>query len=413
MNKIKSILKNNKKLFSFIGLSYFDKMVIFLLPLIVLSLFKDKTVYVNIEYIYSLVVIIVPFLDLGLSGYFFYAYRNNDSFRQVIADVVKLFHVIYLGVFVIGLFLILIHYFVFPFENHIVYIVFRSIFILTFAFLTSYYRLVNKPQKALFVTLSANFISLSFLLVFFFLGVDFNLWFIFIGQIIFCVYYFVKVLIRVISRWVKTYQPFSKLGLIKKSLLFSWPNIIQVFILMYIANYGKINALENMSIDDGVLLSLSQRFSMLIQLTHSAILGFLMKDIFVTGDLLSIKKSILFKYVFLLFSAVIAVAVIVVGYFYIFGNTYEVGFLLLNLSLIVGYTFLWCVYSYFEIYYSRENKNTIKMYLAIINGIIFITIFNMLSYDYIVRITLAMFVSTLITLLISIIILKKRNYKLV
>jgi hypothetical protein len=388
-------------------------MVIFLLPLIVLSLFKDKSVYVNIEYIYSLVVIIVPFLDLGLSGYFFYAYRNNDSFRKVIADVIKLFHVIYLGVFSLGFFLILIHYFVFPFEEHIVYVVFRSIFILTFTFLTSYYRLVNKPQKALFVTLSANFISLSFLLVFFFLGEDFNLWFIFIGQIIFCVFYFFKVLIRVITKWVKTYQPFSKLGLIKKSVLFSWPNIIQVFILMYIANYGKINAIENMSVDNAVLLSLSQRFSMLIQLTHSAILGFLMKDIFVKGDVLSIKKSILFKYLFLLFSAVIAVAVVVIGYFYIFGNSYDIGFLLLNISLIVGYTFLWCVYSYFEVYYSRENKNTIKMYLAIINGIIFITIFNLLPYDYIVRITLSMFVSTLITLLISIIILKKRKYKLV
>lgn len=388
-------------------------MVIFLLPLIVLSLFKDKSVYVNIEYIYSLVVVVVPFLDLGLSGYFFYAYRNNDSFRKVIADVIKLFHIIYIGAFVLGVALIFFHFFIFPFEKHIIYIVFRSIFILTFTFLTSYYRLVNKPQKALFVTLSANFISLSFLLVFFLMGEGFSLWFIFIGQIIFCVFYFFKVLYRVITKWVKTYQPFSKFELIKKSILFSWPNIIQVFILMYIANYGKINAIENMSVDNGVLLSLSQRFSMLIQLTHSAILGFLMKDIFVKGDVLSIKKSILFKYLFLLFSAVIAVAVVVIGYFYMFGNSYDVGFLLLNISLIVGYTFLWCVYSYFEVYYSRENKNTIKMYLAIINGIIFITIFNLLPYDYIVRITLSMFVSTLITLLISIIILKKRNYKLV
>ena len=413
MSKIKSILKNNKKLFSFIGLSYFDKMVIFLFPLIVLSLFKDKTVYVKIEYIYSLVVVIIPFLDLGLSGYFFYAYRNNDSFRKVIAEVIKMFHFIYLATFAFGLLLIFIHYFVYPFEEHIVYVVFRSIFMLTFIFLTSYYRLINKPQKALFVTLFANFISLSFLLGFFFLEQEFSLWLIFIGQIIFCVLYFVKVLFRVVSKWVKSYKPFSKWGLIKKSLLFSWPNIIQVFILMYIANYGKINEFGNMNVDNAFLLSLSLRFSMLIQLTHSSILGFLMKDIFVSGDLLSIKKSILLKYLALLASAVVVVAVVVLGYFYIFGNDFSIGFLVLNIGLIVGYVFLWCVYSYFEVYYSRENKNIIKLYLAIINGIIFITIFNLLTYDYIVRITLAMFVSTLITLLISIIILEKRNYKLV
>lgn len=413
MSKIKSILKNNKKLFSFIGLSYFDKIVIFLLPLIVLSLFEDKTVYINIEYIYSLVVVIVPFLDLGLSGYFFYAYRNNDSFRKVIADVIKLFHFIYLGVFIIGIGLIGVHYFVFPFEKHIIYVVFRSIFILTFTFLTSYYRLINKPQKALFVTLFANFISLSFLLSFFFFGEDFSLWLIFIGQIIFCVFYFIKVLVRMIRKWVKSYQPFSKVGLIKKSILFSWPNIIQVFILMYVASYGKINAIENMTVDNGVLLSLSQRFSMLIHLTHSAVLGFLVKDIFVSKDLFAIKKSILYKYLSLVFSAVIAVVIIIVGYFYLYENVYGIRFLLLNISLVVGYTFMWCVLSYTEIFYGRENKNIIKLYLAIINGIIFITIFNILNYDYIVRITLAMFVSTLITLLISIIILKKRKYKLV
>ena len=52
-------------------LSYCDKAVIFLLPILVLQVFKDQTVYLSIEYIYSVTIVIIPFLDLGLVGYFF------------------------------------------------------------------------------------------------------------------------------------------------------------------------------------------------------------------------------------------------------------------------------------------------------------------------------------------------------
>jgi O-antigen/teichoic acid export membrane protein len=413
LKKAIAIYKNNKSLFSFIGLSYFDKAVIFILPLAVLSLFKDKSVYVSIEYIYSIVVVVVPFLDLGLGGYFFYAYRNNDNHRKVVSEILKTFHLIYIGVLLVGLGLILIHYFVYPFEEYIVYVVSRSIFILAFTFLTSYYRLINKPHKALFITISSNIISLVFLLFFFVSESDFSLWLVFIGQILFCIIYFFKVLKRIVFKWVKSYESFHIVEMLKKSILFSWPTIIQVFILMYVGNYGKINALEMLSIDDGVLLSLTQRFSMLIQLTHGAIIGYLMKEIFVSGELLNINRKVFLKYFGLLLVSVIMVVLIITGFMYFNGTSYETGFLIQIIGLLVGYTFFWCIFSYFEIYYSRENKNIIKMYLAIFNGIVFILIFNILDNAYLERITLSMFVSTLLTLIVSLIILKKRNYKLI
>ncbi len=412
MKKASEIYKNNKGLFSFIGLSYFDKMVIFLLPLAVLTLFEDKTVYVNIEYIYSIVVVAVPFLDLGLGGYFFYAYRNNDRPREVVSSLLKTFHIIYIAVFVIGLCLIGIHYFIYPYEDHIVYIVFRSVFILTFTFLTSYYRLVNKPQKALFVTIFANILSLSFLFFYFFSGSEFSLWLVFIGQIIFCIAYFFRILKRIAVKWVRSYKELEVVNILRKSILFSWPTILQVFILMYVGNYGKINALEKLSVDEGVLLSLAQRFSMLIQLTHGAIIGFLMKELFISGDLLVIQRGVFLKYIGLLMTSVLGVVCIIMGYIYFFGNDYELNFLIQIVSLIIGYTFFWCVFSYFEIYYSRENKNIIKLYLALINGASFVLIFNLLEMGYLERITLSMFASTLLTLITSFIILRSRGYKL-
>ncbi|NQX96883.1 MAG: hypothetical protein HRT73_03255 [Flavobacteriales bacterium] len=413
MNKLKQIISNNAKLFSFIGLSYFDKMVIFLLPLAVLQLFQDKSEYITVEYIYSVAILIIPFLDLGISGYFFYAYRNASNYRKVVAEVLKIFHLIYLALMFLGLAFIFIHYLLIPFEEYIVYIVFRCLFLLVFTFLTSYYRLINKPQKALFVTMSANIFSLLFVLTYFFLGKDFEYWLIFLGQIIFCVVFFFQTLKRVISKWTKSYKIVQKIDWLKKSFLFSWPNIIQVFILMYVANYGKINALENLSVEDGVLLSLTQRFSMLIHLTHTAIMGFLLKDLFVSEDVLAINKNIFIKYVLLLLSALVIVVVFLIGYMYIVDNEYTMNQLIFNIGFIVSYTFTWCVYSHFEIYYSRENKNILKLYLAIFNGTLFIGIFNALQFGYLERITLAMFLSTFVTLLLSMFILRRRNYKLV
>ena len=130
MIKPLDIYKNNKKLFSFICLSYLDKMIIFLLPLIVLQLFKDKTVYITIEYIYSIVVVVVPFLDLGLGGYFFYAYRNNVNRKKIVAEILKLFHILYVLLVAGGLGLIIVHYFIYSFEEQITFIVARSVFIL-------------------------------------------------------------------------------------------------------------------------------------------------------------------------------------------------------------------------------------------------------------------------------------------
>ena len=158
------------------ALSYFDKAVIFLLPILVLQLFKDQTVYLSIEYIYSVTIVIIPFLDLGLVGYFFYIYRNKEDKRQIVNEVTKIFHIVYFILFALGLGIICVHYYVFSIDDNIIYIVSRAIFLSTFAFLSSYYRLKNKPERGLYVTITANVISLIFLFIYVLLGLEFDLW---------------------------------------------------------------------------------------------------------------------------------------------------------------------------------------------------------------------------------------------
>ena len=410
MEKIIHQFKKNKSLFSFMALSYFDKAVIFLLPLLVLQLFKDQTVYLSIEYIYSITIVIIPFLDLGLSGYFFYIYRNEPDKRKVVNDITRIFHLIYFGLCLIGIALIAVHYYIYPIDNYIIYIVARAVFVITFSFLASYYRLINKPHNGLYVTIGSNVLSLLFLFSYVLLGLQFELWLIFIGQILFCILYFLKVSRDILLKWSRLYKKLRIAKTLKLSLLFSWPSIIQVFIMMYIANYGKIHALDNMTVDDGTLLSLTQRFSMLIQLTHASVLAFIIKEMYISGNILEIKKGILFKYLLLLSASTFVVLFIIIGYLvyydYEFGN---VAFIVLAITL---YTYIWCITSYLETYYSRENKNSIKLYLAGINAIFFILILSLNALGYLERIVLAMLVSTLITLIASIIILKKRKYYL-
>ncbi|MEZ4792893.1 MAG: hypothetical protein R2783_05385 [Gelidibacter sp.] len=410
MKRIIQQFHKNKSLFSFMALSYFDKAIIFLLPLLVLQLFKDQTVYLSIEYIYSITIVVIPFLDFGLSGYFFYLYRNAQDKKKVINDITRLFHLVYFALCIVGIALIVVHYFIFKIDDYIIYIVSRAVFVMTFSFLASYYRLINKPHKGLYVTIVANVLSLLFLFIYVFLGLQFELWLIFIGQILFCIVYFIKVARDVILKWSRVYKKLQISPTIKQSLLFSWPSIIQVFIMMYIANYGKIHALDNMSLDDGTLLSLTQRFSMLIQLTHASVLAFMIKEMFVSGHEKEIQKGILFKYLLLLTASTFAVLAMIIGYLVYYD--YEFGNVVFIVLAITIYTYIWCITSYLETYYSRENKNSIKLYLALINGFFFILILSLKDFGYLERITLAMLVSTSITLMASIVILKKRKYYL-
>ena len=409
---IKSI-KNQKNLLQYIALSYFDKAIIFLLPLLAFHFFKDQQVYVSIEYIYSVTTVIVPLIDLGLSGYFFYAYRDSENQEKVLKDFLNTFQRLYLLVSFIGLCLIAINYYIFGFEEFIVFIVSRLLFVLASVFLSSYYRLINRPKMAVYITLVSNFLSLIFLLGYFFADLEFSLWLIFIGQILFSVFYILKCITAIFFTENEKINSNQIKNIIRKTLLYSWPTILHAFTTMYIVNYGKINALSKMTVDDGVLLSLIQRLAMIIFLTHSSILAYLIKEIYVDNDLLSINKNILFKYIRFLTVALLIVSFLAVLYL-TFGFDGENSIRAITVTcLIIAQTFFACIVAYLESHYGRENKNIITLYLALFGAVVFILILTFLKVDFLLRVSIAMFFSTLASFLASVFVLKSRNYKMV
>lgn len=392
------------------ALSYFDKAIIFLLPLVVLFFFKDKTVYVSIEYIYSITVVIIPLIDLGLSGYFFYVYRNSPKQEESVNIFVNVFQRIYIFLFTIGAAILIINYSLVEFDEFLLFIVSRLLFVLATVFLASYFRLTNNPEKAVYITILSNILSLAFLVLYFLFDIEFSMWLIFFGQIIFAVGYFFKSLIDVFFLNGKV-SKLSVKAVIKQSLIFSWPSIIQVFIMMYIVNYGKINILTKMTLEDGVLLSLVQRLSMVIFLTHSSIWAFLIKDVYIEKNLFIIKRSIVYKYLVFLTLALMVIT-IVAGVYIFYNYTYFTRVSLISI-LIIGQVFFACIYNYLELYYGRENKNIIKLYLALFSALVFIILITFLKIDFLERFSISVFVSTFASLLLSISILYKRNYKVV
>jgi len=408
IQKVKNIYINNKGLLGYLILSYFDKVVVFLVPLLVLYFFKEKTEYVSIEYIYSIVLVAVPLLDLGISGFFYYDYRKSINKRASIIKIIKTFFSWFNVLFFIGIILIVVHYFFYTIDEYLIYIVFRVLFLIAFSFLAAYYRLIDNAKKALFITIISNVISLGVLLLYVIGDIEFNLFGVFAGQILFVLFFFYKT-VRYLVFKRKFWEDFSFSETIKKSLLFSWPSIIQIFLMLFIANYGKIKAIDLLSLEEGALLSLTQRYTTLIQLTHSSLVAFLIKELYLSRQL-EIKTKLFLKYLVMLFLSSIAVILILTANWYFYNIKVDTDKIILISSALVGYNFFWCIYSYLEIYYSIENKNIIKLYLAVLNGIVFIVVLNFLPVPFLERVTIGMLLSILVSLAATGIILKRRKY---
>ena len=236
-----------------------------------------------------------------------------------------------------------------------------------------------------------------------------TLWLIFIPQLVLVLYY----LVRIVSTLDKSSFSFrASVNTILKSLEFSWPSIIQVFLMVYMANYGKVNALDKLPKEDAVFLGYSLRFCMLIQLAHASLVGFYAKSILAGEDLLNISTGIMKLYAgTLIFTIILVVSGTFIYQAYIIREEHLNERILL-IVLLSMYTLLWCFYSYLEMYYARINMNRIKMYLTFAILFVFIVALKFLPFGLLQNIAYAMFLSILVGLIANILVLKKLNFRL-
>jgi len=403
------LLKNNKQLLFFTFFNLLDKAIIVLLPFVVLHLFEEQEKYIQLEYIISIVNIIATISDLGLNGYMFFLYQQSANKTNAIKTSRQISEVIFMLLLVIGICVILFHFYIQPLHFLILFIIIRVLFNYIITFLTSYFRLIDKPVLVLYISLAVNVCSLLLLMGFFAFEQPLTLWLIFIPQLILTLYY----LLRIVTTLGKSSLSFrASVNTILKSLEFSWPSIIQVFLMVYMANYGKVNALDKLPKEDAVFLGYSLRFSMLIQLAHASLVGFYAKSILAGEDLLNISTGIMKLYVgTLIFTAILVVSGTFIYQAYIIREEHLDERILL-IVLLSMYTLLWCFYSYLEMYYARINMNRIKLYLTFAILFVFIVALKFLPFGMLQNIAYAMFFSILVGLIANILVLKRLNFRL-
>jgi O-antigen/teichoic acid export membrane protein len=409
MRGVRTYIAGKKALIVYTGLNLLDKGLVFLTPFFVLSLFRAASDYVELEYVISTVNIFATLTDLGMSGYMFYLYqRLSDKDRAVrIAKSVSGF--IFLSLLGLSLLLLLIHTYVAEIHVLLWFIMARLLYTYLTVYFTAYFRLVDRPALAVYISLAVNVLTLLLLGGFYLSGRPFSLWLILVPQALLVLVCTVQLFL---SRDVFSFSFVTVRRTLMSSLKFSWPSMVQVFLMMYMANYGRINALDRLSNDEAVFLGFTLRFCMIMQLAHASLAGFYAKTILAGDDRFFISRKLLFLYAGVLATACVLVTAGLLAYMGWFSRgTLPSGYALLVVLFSV-YTLAWCLYSYLEMYYARIGKNSIKLYLTFLILTVFILSLRIPGLNLLYSIAFAMFFSIIAGLTANIIVLRKLKFRL-
>ena len=388
---VSSLLSRYRGLINYTILNYLDKFLTFSVPLLVLYLLRDRALYNEIEYIYSIAAIVSIVIELGVRNYFLYAYKEETE-REVLVEKVRscflLQFVIYisLSIVLLGLTYLIGQ----DFRIVFLCITIRALFMYFISFFTIYYRLIDRPSFVFAFSISVNMLTILVVLAFKGISIELPLIYFFLGQImlvgatlLFYVQHKNKVSFSVLSAYVK------------EALIFAWPIILNVFLFMFVSNYGKVYARNYLSEDQMFHISFIQRIALVIQLAHTSAVGYLSKRIFVEkGN--SISYKILGLYSVMMALSVIGILGLLFG-MRILDLKQAVPIDLITVLIIV-YTLAWCYGAYFEMYINKMNKNRYILFFSGVSALIFISIVNLVSLEPLLRISLGMAASMICSL---------------
>lgn len=383
IKRIKSIGVAHKDLITYTLLNYFDKFLTFCLPLAILYVTKNQTVYNDIEYIFSIANIAIVFLEVGLRTYFFYGYsiaNNRDEYTQNVNNYFATLFSIY---FFTSLLLFTFVYFVN--ENALyllIFIVTRSLFLLFTGFYNIYFRLVDTPSAIFKFTIPVNVLSIILIILFTGINIQNGLYAFFLPQMlvsILAIFWFKKH--KTLKHIKELYQ------YLKVALSYSWPIILNVLLITYINNFAKIYAYNKMSAEDMFQLSYLLRISLIIQMMHVSISGYYSKRIFID------KSPDINKRILGLYSTFMGISALMVFVFvFLFNQVPSLPSVNTNSSfiIIILYTIVWCYQAYFELYLNKYKKTKHILLFSTISMIFYTAIISLGFVNTILSLSLIM-----------------------
>jgi len=398
---IKSI-KKHKELGLYSLLNIVDKGLIFLIPIIILFLFKDQELYNKIEYIYAISSMLMIFLDFGIKNYIFYNFKKSRDKANLLKENRVFINFLLYFYSIIILFLIIVNELCFSnFDLYLyVFIFVRSLYSVLIAFYSYYYRLIDKPSKIYIYSLTVSFATIGLVVILYFINQIINLYDLFLFQILLIIltmFVFRKLLYAFNFKKFFTY--------IKDALSYSYPILINLILMTIINQFGKVYAYNFMSANDMTSLALLQRLTMLIVLIHASLSGYFSKKLFIETSM-KIHINIFWLYSFLLVS--ISLSIILIGYI---NNVYKLTAYTVDiklLSLLMMATLLWCFTAYSELYFNKTNKNKFIPYITLIGFLSFsvILMFNVIMIETIIT---AMLLSNGLSLIYAIFLLQRKK----
>lgn len=378
MNITNHIAKH-KELLWFTMLSYIDKAIAFVLPLLVLYIGKDKACYNTIEYIYSIAIIVVTPYGLH-SGAFFY-YEAADDKRHYLA-VYR--HATSLMLFVM-LFTALVGMVIWNLIDSKTTLVIGLCVCMRMAYLlflnheSAYYRLVDKAPRVLEISILIGLASFILVLIAFSLNVNLLIPFFIVGlivPIVFCLRTIAKGgNVAVADVWT----------FFKQSYSYSWLLMLNYLLGVFIANFCKLYGYNYLSTDDMYVLSYTLRISLIMQLAHMSICSYYSKQLYEKGYT---PKFIIVYLAYILFSCLGCLL------FMVLQNAFSDITVPLSVStyIIMAYVIVYYSASLLEIFFNRRGRNANILILTVISTAVFISILYGISEMSLLNISIAMLV---------------------
>ena len=387
------MIKKIQNIYIYSFFNFVDKILIFLLPLIVLKIYDDKNLYNSLEYIYSLSVIIVIFFDLGLKNYTFYFLKQSSDLNK---DIKKIDNTFYFFLIILSLSLILFFTFFEKFYNQILILIFiRVIYLTLISFYKIYFRAKDKPSKIFLFSIPVNILTLILMILNFLYLKENSLLIFFVFQILLILLYFffrINFIYKIKSN-IKNY-----ISILKKSFYFSYPLMLSILFYNFMLNYGKIYSFNFLSQEQMSFLSLVQRMFVILTFFHATYVSYFQKRIFISDDRF-INKTIFVDY----FKIIIFISVILLILTPFVANYVKIEILNYKIVILLFlHSILWCLSSFFDMYLTKTNNNKSILFSMIISLIIFVGILFSFQNNFLLIFCFALNFSTVIYLFLII-----------
>ena len=378
----------NKNFFLFNLFNLFDKFLIFLLPLLPLLLNENKILYNEIEFIYSISLLIYIFADGGIKNYSLSFYRNANNRENFLDNNFKYIQTISIY-YLLGLFP-LIFIFTFFYENYFfcLYFLFRILILININYHKIHFSLQKTQLKMLLLTLGISSLSISYLIIKFYFYNQLKIFDFFIIQMI------IITLVILNSFIKKNYLDFSSFfKILKKSFRFSYPLILNAFIFLIIMHFVKIYSYNYLDSDQMTKISFILRFMLVIQIFHGAFTNYFYGNFFET-KMRKFDLKILLNYALVLITSS---SVVVLSYPYLllfFNLNFQIDLIFI---LIFSYTVIWCISAFLEQYLNKYYLNKFILLYSIVALFFYILIIIYFKdIEILTRICFAMLSSSLI-----------------